>query len=499
MEIKLPKLKKLDNTTPTKKKKKILLLSDDFRLPSGIGTISKEIILNTVKEYDWIQLGAALKHPDHGKGVDISLDVQKETGINDASVKVIPWTGYGDRNILFALLNQEKPDAILHFTDPRYWTWLYQLEHEIKTTYGTPIMYYSIWDDLPYPMWNAPFYGSCDLIMGISKQSDNIHREVLSQNGFKVINYDNENEKNKFKHSNSVVTGYVPHGLNHNIFKPIDTKTEKYKKLFKTIKENNKVDFIFFWNNRNIRRKQPGDLILAFKTFVNKLPKKDQSRVALLMHTAVSDGNGTDLRAIHKNIAPECKILFSQEKLSAEELNIMYNISDVVVNIASNEGWGLSSTEAMLSGTPIINNVTGGLQDQCGFLDENDNWLQFNGEFSTNHKGTYKNHGTWVEPVFPSNRSMQGSPTTPYIFDDRANFEDVADAMMKWWETPKNVRQKCGLDGRSFCLGNGLTAEQMGNKMIEMINHLFEMPKQPKLRYTLNKVTPNKYEKIGIV
>jgi len=499
MEIKLPKLKKLDNTTPTKKKKKILLLSDDFRLPSGIGTISKEIILNTVKEYDWIQLGAALKHPEHGKGVDVSIDVQKETGINDASVKIIPWTGYGDRNILFALLNQEKPDAILHFTDPRYWAWLYQLEHEIKTTYGTPIMYYSIWDDLPYPMWNAPFYGSCDLIMGISKQSDNIHREVLSQNGFEVINYDDKKEKEKFKYSNSVITGYVPHGLNHNIFKPIDTKTEKYKNLFKTIKENNKVDFVVMWNNRNIRRKQPGDLILAFKTFVNKLPKKDQSRVALLMHTAVSDSNGTDLRAIHKNIAPECKILFSQDKLSSEELNIMYNIADVVINIASNEGWGLSSTEAMLSGTPIINNVTGGLQDQCGFLDENDNWLQFNGEFATNHTGKYKKHGRWVNPVFPSNRSMQGSPTTPYIFDDRARFEDVAAAMMKWWETPIDTRKECGLEGRSFCLDNGLTAEQMGNKMIEMINHLFEMPKQSKLRYTLNKVTPNKYEKLGIV
>jgi glycosyltransferase involved in cell wall biosynthesis len=177
----------------------------------------------------------------------------------------------------------------------------------------------------------------------------------------------------------------------------------------------------------------------------------------------------------------------------------MYNVADVVVNIASNEGWGLSSTEAMLSGTPIINNVTGGLQDQCGFLDDQGNWLQFDGEFSTNHKGTYKNHGQWVEPVFPSNRSIQGSPTTPYIFDDRVNFEDVANAMMKWWETPANIREECGAAGRSFCLDNGLTAQQMGDKMIEMINHLLKMPKQPRLRYTLNKVTKKQYKNLGIV
>ena len=495
--MQLPKLKKIDNTK--QKKKKILLLSDDFRLASGIGTVSKEIILNTVKEYDWIQLGAALKHPDHGKGVDVSAEIAKETGITDADVKIIPWTGYGDRNILFALLNNEKPDAIFHFTDPRYWGWLYQLEHEIKTTFGIPIIYYSIWDDLPYPMWNAPFYGSCDLIMGISKQSDNIHREVLLQNNFEIINYDNKTERDQYKYSNTVITGYVPHGLNHELFKPLDKNDEVYKKMHKQIKQDNNVDFVLMWNNRNIRRKQPGDVMLAFKTFVDRLPKQDRIKVALLMHTEPIDNNGTDLKAIHKEIAPHCKIIFSQAKISAVELNAMYNVADVVINIASNEGWGLSSTEAMLSGTPIINNVTGGLQDQCGFLDENGEWLQFNGEFSTNHAGKYKNHGTWVEPVFPSNRSLQGSPATPYIFDDRVNFEDVATAIMKWWETPKNVRQKFGLDGRSFCLKNGLTGKQMGDKMIEMINYLFKIPKQPKLRYTLNKVTTKKYEKLGIL
>ncbi len=162
--MELPKLQKIDPNKP--KKKKILLLADDFRLPSGIGTISKEIIFNTVKHYDWVQLGAALQHPEAGQGLDLSQQIAQETGITDASVKVIPWNGYGDRNILFALLNQEQPDAIFHFTDPRYWTWLYALEHEIKTTYKIPIIYYSIWDDLPYPMWNAPFYASCDMIMG---------------------------------------------------------------------------------------------------------------------------------------------------------------------------------------------------------------------------------------------------------------------------------------------------------------------------------------------
>jgi hypothetical protein len=495
--MELPKLQKFD---PNKtKKKKILLLSDDFRLPSGIGTISKEIILNTVHHYDWVQLGAALDHPDAGKAFDLSAEVTQLTGVQDASVKLIPYNGYGDRNILFAILNQEKPDAIFHFTDPRYWTWLYALEHEIKTSFAVPIVYYSIWDDLPYPQWNAPFYASCDLIMGISKQSDNIHREVLKQNGFGIVDYDASEDVPSDVKSDQIITGFVPHGLDHNIFKPLDSKDPLYVDMHKKIKQANGVDFLVFWNNRNIRRKQPGDVILAFKHFVDRLPESERDKVALLMHTQVVDGNGTDLRAIWKALAPNYKVLFSEAKVNAQELNAMYNVADVVVNIGSNEGWGLSSTEAILSGTPIINNVTGGLQDQCGFVDENGEWIRFDGEFATNHTGKYKLHGIWAKPVFPSNRSLQGSPQTPYIFDDRVNFEDVADAIAYWYNTPETLREEMGVEGREWALKNGLTAQQMGKKMIHMIDYLFQSKQIIRKRYTLTQVTETKYEKPGIV
>ena len=480
-------------------KKKILLLGDDFRLPSGIGTISKEIILNTVKDFDWVQIGGALNHPDAGKAFDMSEQIAIESGVADASVKLIPYTGYGDRNILFSVINQEQPDAILHFTDPRYWTWLYSLEHELKTTFNIPLFYYSIWDDLPYPMWNAPFYASCDMIMGISKQSDNTHREVLKQNGSGVIDYDRHPTPLVSKKWNDVVTGFVPHGLNHNIFKPLPDSDELYKQMYQKMKTDNNVDFIVFWNNRNIRRKQPGDVILSFKHFVDQLPANSRSTTALVMHTQVVDDNGTDLRAVAKTLAPNCNIIFSEQKVSAIELNAMYNVADVVVNIASNEGWGLSSTEAMLSGTPIINNVTGGLQDQCGFVDDNEEWIRFDSEYSTNHTGKYKLHGIWAKPVFPSNRSLQGSPATPYIFDDRVRFEDVADAIMYWYTTPETLRDEMGYAGREFCLSKGLTSEQMGNKMIEMFNFYFNLKTESRPFYTVTPVKENEYTHTGIV
>ena len=217
------------------------------------------------------------------------------------------------------------------------------------------------------------------------------------------------------------------------------------------------------------------------------------------MHCTPIDNDGTDLKAVAKNIAPDCKIVFSEAKLSIQDLNAMYNVADVVVNIASNEGWGLSSTEAMLSGCPIINNVTGGLQDQCGFVEDGPHgkWIRFNGEFPTNHMGKFKTHGVWAKPVFPSNRSLQGSVPTPYIFDDRCRPEDVADAMHYWWDMNLPLRVEYGQAGREFCLAKGLTAKQMGEKIIEMTDLLISRP-MTRPRYTFNKVEEKQYENIGI-
>jgi hypothetical protein len=162
---------------PKDQRKKILLLSDDLRMPSGVGVMSREIVLGTCHHFNWVQLGAAVNHPEHGKAVDISQSLAQETGVEDASLRIFPYNGYGDANAIRALMNMERPSAIMHFTDPRYWIWLYQMEHEIRE--HCPILYYSVWDDLPFPMYNRPYYRSCDALFAISRQTHNIHRNVL--------------------------------------------------------------------------------------------------------------------------------------------------------------------------------------------------------------------------------------------------------------------------------------------------------------------------------
>lgn len=176
-KIQLPKLRKVDVNRP--KKKKILLLSDDLRLQSGIAVMSKQLVISTAHHYDWVQLGAALKHPDHGKIFDMSAPIEEELGIDNVYVKVYAHTGYGTPEVVRELLTYEKPDALMLFTDPRHWFWFWPMEYEIHTKWKIPILYWSIWDNYVYPDHNGAFYGSCDLLMGISRQTNVIHRGAL--------------------------------------------------------------------------------------------------------------------------------------------------------------------------------------------------------------------------------------------------------------------------------------------------------------------------------
>ena len=458
------------------KKKKILLLSDDLRMHSGIATVSREIVLNTCKEFDWVQLGAAVVHPDEGKVFDLSLDIAKQTGVEDANVKIYAFSGYGNQDVLRELIQVERPDAILHFTDPRFWGWLYAMEHELRQI--LPIAYYTIWDDTPYPKWNKPFYESCDLLMCISKQTHNIVKQVLKNCGYEDWQ----------------IT-YVPHGINHEQFFPINESHEQWNDFqkFKADIIPAGKEFIMFHNARNIRRKHTSDLILAYKEFCDKIGAEEAKKCLFLLHTDPVDENGTDLPAVIKELCPNYDVMFTNNRLlTTKDLNFLYNLSSITANIASNEGFGLGTAESVMAGTPIIVNVTGGMQDQCGFKKEDGSYLMvddYSDDFQTNADGQYKDHGEWVNPVFPAVRTLQGSPMTPYIFDDIANYKDAAIAIWNWWSKTDEERNAAGLLGREHYMKPeiGLSAESMGNNFIKDINTMFAKW-QPRKRTEIFKI-----------
>ena len=457
---------------PQAQRKKVLLLCDEIRFTSGIATMAREIVVGTSHRYNWVNLGGAVNHPDQGKRLDLSGDTNGHNNITDASVFVYPVSGYGDAQMIRQLIDIEKPDVLMFFTDPRYWIWLFQIENEIRAK--IPMVYLNIWDDYPAPMYNEAYYESCDGLMAISKQTLNINKLVLG-------------DKAKGK-----VLSYVPHGINHKLFYPIDYNDSRLTEVRNNFFQGKEYDFVLMFNSRNIRRKQIPDTLAAFKLFLDKLPKEKADKCAFILHTQPIDEHGTDLYAVRDMLFTEeqqSQIYFSDQKLSANDINLVYNLSDVCILLSSNEGWGLSLTEAMMCGKMIIANVTGGMQDQMRFVDENGKWIDFDSNFCSNHFGTYKTCGEWAVPVFPSNSSLQGSVPTPYIFDDRVDFREAADAIMKVYELGKEERERRGKLAYEWVKSDEsmMSAENMSKNVIKHIDEVLANWK-PRHKFELIKV-----------
>ncbi len=165
---------------PREERRKILLISDDIRAHSGVATVAREIVLNTSNHFNFVVIGGSVTHSEEGQRLDLSKNNDELTGITDSSVIMYPVSGYGNPDLVRFLMDKEKPDAIMLITDPRYFIWLFQVENEIRKQ--IPITYLNIWDSpFPYPIYNKSYYESCDLLMGISKQTVNINKVVLEQ------------------------------------------------------------------------------------------------------------------------------------------------------------------------------------------------------------------------------------------------------------------------------------------------------------------------------
>lgn len=463
--------------TPPSDRKKILLLCDNITIFSGVATMAREIVTGTSHKFNWVNLGQAIKHPHNGKKIDLSDKINEWSGNSDSNVILYGNENYGDPNLLRQIIKLEKPDAVMIFTDPRYWVWLFSMEKEIRKK--IPLIYYNIWDSTPPPLWNKPYYNSCDTLLGISKQTVNLNKIVLG-----------DDAKNK-------IIEYIPHGINENIFKPLninDKDLENFKKQI-NIPENKK--FIALFNSRNLRRKNPSDLLFAWKLFCDNLTPKQFEETALLLHTDPIDNHGTNLFSVVEALfGDSSNVYFSNKKLSSKEMNLLYNISDVTILPSSNEGWGLSLTESLMAGTMIIANVTGGMQDQMRFENDEGEWINFNEKFLSNHFGTYKKCGDWAFPVFPSNSSVMGSPPTPYIYDDRLDFRELAETINNVYNLSKEEIKIRGLKGRDWVTSEEsmMSSKYMCNNMIKYIEEtLNNFQPQPSLELIkVSRIKPQK-------
>lgn len=396
-------------------KKKILVISDHPLAPSGVGTQTKYVIEALIQtgRYKFVCFGGAMKHANY--------DPVKVPPYGDDWV-ILPVNGYGTAEMVRGAIFNQKPDMIWFMTDPRFYTWLWNIENEIRT--HIPMVYYHVWDNYPYPTFNKPCYESTDVIASISKVTYDIVNKVAPE----------------------VENHYVPHAVDTNIFKPLPEDMVSALKKQNFGEEDSRVTF--FWNNRNARRKMSGSLIHWFNEFANEVGPEN---VRLIMHTNPKDQNGQDLDAIIRELDMlDGRIMFSRNKVQSKDLAVFYNMADCTINISDAEGFGLATLESLACQTPIIVNMTGGLQEQ---VTNGNEWF-----------------GIGIEPA---SKAIIGSQNVPFIYEDRISKEDFIAALKKIYNMTNEQRKLLGIKGRQHVIEN-YNFDKFRKQWIDLIDSVVE-------------------------
>lgn len=437
--------------TTASNKKKILTISDHPLIPSGVGTQTRYVIEGLLKtgKYTIRSWGAAIKHQDY-RPQNVFPELYKGDWI------IYPTDGYGDRERMRAFILNEKPDALLIVTDPRFYTWLFEMADEILQ--NMPIIYWHVWDNDPTPEFNDSYYASISRMVPLSLKTYGLLQDMTKLGLY----------NGKFD--------YIPHAIPPEVFNPVP---EEVVMNFRRQKLGPHWDkkFIVFWNNRNARRKMSGDVVGSFAKFAEQVGKEN---VVLFMQTQVKDPEGQDLIAVGQKFGIDKNMIISESRVSPEDLNMFYNSADVTINIANNEGFGLGTLESMMCGTPIILQMTGGLQFQIG------DWWEGRKDFTdqdemtevAKKKWNKKEGKWWGVPVFPSARCCTGSQPIPYIYDDRVSYEDTVKALKKMYDMGRPARKALGLEAREWAMKN-FNMIQMLSSFDRVISESIAQHKKP--------------------
>jgi len=415
-------------------KYKVLVLSDHALSTSGGGCQTRFLIEGLLKKNKWSfrQFGAAIKHT--------SYDIVQ---VNPDFI-IKPIDGLGDRNMILQTLITEQPDAVLIFTDPRFFIWLFEIEDEIRQL--CPIAYWHVWDNYPFPEYNRPLYESTDLI--------NCHSHMT----YEMV-------KKEFPER----TNFIPHSLPEDIFYPLsDQEIKRYRREVLGPDSENK--FVLFWVNRNARRKRPNDVLWAWKKFLEKSGNfGKKSDCILLMHTDPNDSEGPNLLETASSLGIKDSIVFSNQRLEFEKMNVLHNMSDACINISYAEGFGLATLEAMNCGNPIIAAKTGGLTRQV--VDHRD--------------------GSENGVALPIRcQTLVGSQSVPYIFEDYVDVDETADAILKIYKMTKEERKALGQKARDYALSEFSYQKTIDLWDQTLENLILERREKPLRRWDIQEVKP---------
>ena len=410
---------------------KVLVLSDHALSTSGVGTQTRHLIEGLLKKGCWSfrQFGAAMKHTDYR-----TIMINKDFIIK-------PIDGFGNADLIRITLATEKPDVLFIFTDPRFFTWLFEIEDEVHQI--CPIVWWHVWDNYPFPDFNDPYYQSTDLL--------NCHSHMT----YTML---------KDRYPGKV--NFIPHSLPGELFHKMNKERIKDFKV-SLLGKNREDHFVGIWVNRNAKRKRPSDLLESWKLFLDSLEKNYGHRKAtLIMHTEPTDQEGPNLFRVVENLNIQENVFFSRDRLEFEKMNILYNISDFCINTSYAEGFGLATLEAMMTGTPIIAPKTGGLTRQV--VDYRD--------------GTHNGVALDIDL-----KTLVGSQSVPFIYEDYVLNENFANAMMILYNKTPEEKELLSNKVKNYAdseFSHEKTIDMWHDTMIKCINDF----KSKKINWSIEEI-----------
>lgn len=361
---------------------RIMYISDYIYHNTGVGTQSNRMI-NKLICYDDIEIVSV-------GIVGKMFDGFRVKEVNN-KLKVITAPTYESVDFFEYVAEKESIDKIVIITDPRFY---FEFFSKFKK-YSIPIIYWHVWDNYPYPFFNADIYYSCEGIACISKLTYDCVKAVC--------------DKFKDKYANSVMIDYVPHFYDNNEYYAIS------RSKFNDLRRGNKIgvdDFVILFNSINMHRKNLQLVIKAFSSFV-----KEHKDSVLIIKT-VSSEIGFDISVLldYFDCVANVRVIDTNE-MDIGSMRSLYNMSNCVVNASHAEGFGLSILESLCCGVPVIIVETGGLVDSynCGtndIIDQNDTCV-------------LKTRGISIKPAY---RKFVSSYAAPYIYDDYISDEQLYDA-----------------------------------------------------------------------
>ena len=169
------------------------------------------------------------------------------------------------------------------------------------------------------------------------------------------------------------------------------------------------------------------------------------------MHTDAQDPHGQDLPHLIEHLGVnEGQVLLSTEKVNAEDLAGMYNATDFTINISDAEGFGLATLESLSCGTPIIVNMTGGLQEQ---VTDGENWFGFG--------------------IEPTSKAVIGSLQVPYIYEDRISQKDFHNALKKATGITSKAYKKMATQGINH-VRNNYNFDNFEKRWVNLMDEIIE-------------------------